>query len=62
MSKNNKMLTLRVPNLLKKKLQAVATYNDVSVSKLIRHSLNTLVDEQKFNKGKGFTFKRMAWF
>lgn len=45
MSKNNKMLTLRVPNLLKKKLQAVATYNDVSVSKLIRHSLNTLVDE-----------------
>jgi antitoxin component of RelBE/YafQ-DinJ toxin-antitoxin module len=40
---NNKMLTLRVPNALKIKLQAVATYNEVSVSKLIRHSLNNLI-------------------
>jgi predicted HicB family RNase H-like nuclease len=41
---NNKMLTLRVPNSLKTKLQAVASYNEVSVSKLIRHSLNNLID------------------
>ena len=41
---NNKMLTLRVPNSLKTKLQAVAPYNEVSVSKLIRHSLNNLID------------------
>ena len=31
---NNKMLTLRLPNALKTKLQTVATYNEVSVSKL----------------------------
>jgi predicted HicB family RNase H-like nuclease len=42
--KNNKMLTLRVTNALKTKLQAVASYNEVSVSKLIRHSLNNLVE------------------
>jgi predicted HicB family RNase H-like nuclease len=41
---NNKMLTLRLPNSLKTKLQAVASYNEVSVSKLIRHSLNNLVE------------------
>jgi len=41
---NNKMLTLRLPNALKKELQTVATYNEVSVSKLIRHSLNNLLD------------------
>jgi len=41
---NNKFLSLRVPNSLKTKLQAVASYNEVSVSKLIRHSLNNLVD------------------
>jgi len=40
---NNKMLTLRVPNSLKTKLQAVATYNEVSLSKLIRHQLNNLI-------------------
>jgi predicted HicB family RNase H-like nuclease len=44
--KNNKMLTLRVPNALKTDLQAVASYNEVSVSKLIRHSLNNLLDER----------------
>ena len=43
---NNKMLTLRVPNSLKTKLQAVASYNEVSVSTLIRHSLNNLIDER----------------
>lgn len=43
---NNKMLSLRVPNALKRKLQAVASYNEVSVSKLIRHSLNNLIDER----------------
>ena len=43
---NNKMLTLRVSNALKRKLEAVATYNEVSVSKLIRHSLNNLLDER----------------
>ena len=42
--KNNKMLTLRVPNALITKLQAVASYNEVSVSKLIRHQLNNLID------------------
>ena len=41
---NNKMLNLRVPNALKTKLQAVATFNEVSVSRLIRHSLNNLVE------------------
>jgi predicted HicB family RNase H-like nuclease len=41
---NNKFLSLRVSNSLKTKLQAVASYNEVSVSKLIRHSLNNLVD------------------
>ena len=41
---NNKMLTLRVPNALKTELQAVAYYNEVSVSKLIRHQLNNLID------------------
>jgi predicted HicB family RNase H-like nuclease len=41
---NNKYLSVRVPNSLKTKLQAVASYNEVSVSKLIRHSLNNLVD------------------
>jgi predicted HicB family RNase H-like nuclease len=41
---NNKMLTLRVPNSLKTKLQAVASYNEVSVSKLIRHQLNSLIN------------------
>jgi len=41
---NNKMLSLRLPNALKTKLEAVATYNEVSVSKLIRHSLNNLLD------------------
>jgi predicted HicB family RNase H-like nuclease len=41
---NNKMLTLRVPTALKTKLQAVASYNEVSVSKLIRHSLNNLIE------------------
>lgn len=41
---NNNMLTLRVPKSLKTKLQAVANYNEVSVSKLIRHSLNNLVE------------------
>ena len=44
---NNKMLTLRVPNSLKTKLQAVASYNEVSVSKLIRHSLNNLINERQ---------------
>jgi predicted HicB family RNase H-like nuclease len=38
------MLNLRVPNALKTKLQAVATFNEVSVSRLIRHSLNNLVE------------------
>jgi len=42
--KNNKMLTLRVPNALKKELQVVASYNEVSVSKFIRHQLNNLID------------------
>ena len=41
---NNKYLSVRVPKALKTKLQAVASYNEVSVSKLIRHSLNNLVD------------------
>ena len=44
---NNKMLTLRVPNSLKTKLQAVASYNEVSVSKLIRHSLNNLINARQ---------------
>jgi predicted HicB family RNase H-like nuclease len=43
---NNKMLTLRVPNALKTELQMVATFNEVSVSKLIRHQLNNLIDAQ----------------
>jgi len=43
-TKNNKMLSLRVPNSLKTKLQAVATFNEVSVSKLIRHSINNLIE------------------
>jgi predicted HicB family RNase H-like nuclease len=42
--KNNKMLTLRVPNGLKTKIEAVASYNEVSVSKLVRHQLNNLID------------------
>ena len=41
---NNVMLTLRVPSHLKTKIQAVASYNEVSVSKLIRYQLNSLVD------------------
>ena len=41
---NNKMLSLRIPSALKTKIQAVASYNKVSVSRLIRKSLNNLVD------------------
>mgnify|MGYP003632611543 CR=1 FL=1 len=41
---NNTMLTLRVSSALKTKIQAVASYNEVSVSKLIRHSLNNLIN------------------
>ena len=43
-SNNNKMLTLRISSELKTKIQAVASYNEVSVSRLIRKSLNNLVD------------------
>ena len=43
-SNNNKMLTLRISSALKTKIQAVASYNEVSVSRLIRKSLNILVD------------------
>ena len=45
-SNNNKMLTLRISSALKTKIEAVASYNEVSVSKLIRHSLNNLLDER----------------
>ena len=41
---NNKMINVRVPGGMKTKLQAVANYNEVSVSKLIRHSLNNLIN------------------
>ena len=51
---NNKFLTLRVPNALKTKLKAVATYNEVSVSKLIRHSLNNLLDAKQTVENSNF--------
>jgi len=41
---NNKMLTLRLPNALKTKLETAASYDEVSVSKLVRHQLNNLID------------------
>ena len=41
---NNKMLTLRLSNSLKTKLEEAASYDEVSVSKLVRHQLNNLID------------------
>jgi hypothetical protein len=39
---NDRMLNVRVPNYLKVKLQDAASSNKVSVSKLIRYSLDKL--------------------
>jgi antitoxin component of RelBE/YafQ-DinJ toxin-antitoxin module len=41
---NNTMLNVRVPKALKNKLKAIASFNEVPVSRLIRHQLNSLID------------------